>query len=426
MKIMRAMAVLAVVALLCAAGVYFFRAELVSIWMRHQLAAKLSEAFGAKVTLQDVSWKPGVLHAGMFRIEGGGNLRVSQLEARGVSAAVDWDRLLSPAKGPLRIEADSLDLVWESSAKPSPPRAASHAQQTMPAMDIAVGRLSFRHADHSGWEVRDLATRASFANGAWSFSGENGTAVLPGAAPLKLDRISAGLRDGLLEIGSFALRDERGGMLGGSARNTADGWTGELSWQDVGLETVLSPGAQTHFTGRCSGDAHLKQGTLTGSMKIDGGISKSMPQLVKMASLFAREDWSEIPWETFKFDFVRSPDGRVEFSDLSAVSPKGLAVSGAGHYAPDNLGAEIQFGVKREGRPWLVAFVPVLFRGESDGYLWTSVRVGGTPESPTEDLTARVVAALATAPATEAIDTAAGVPGAAVEAAGSLLRSLLR
>lgn len=427
MKIVRAVAVVLAVSVLCATGIYFFRAELVSLWMRHQLAAKLSEALGAKVTLQEVSWKPGQLRAGIFRLEGGGHLRVSQFEARGVRAAVDWDHLLDPGKGPLHVEADSLDLVWESSKNAaSSSDAASRSQSSMPAMDIDVGHLSFRHADHSGWEVRDLATHANFADGAWSISGQNGTAILPGTPPLKIDRISAELRDGHLAIGSFALRDEKGGMLGGSARHADDGWTGEFSWQDITLETVLSPGVQTYFVGHCSGDAQLKQGTLSGGMKITGGVSKSVPQLVKMASLFAREDWSEIPWETFKFDFVRPPDGRVEFSNLRAVSSKGLAVSGAGHYAPESVGAELQFGVQREGRPWLVAFVPILFRGENDGYLWTSVRVGGTPESPTEDLTARVVAALATAPATEAIDTAAEVPGAAVEAAGSLLRSLLR
>ena len=296
----------------------------------------------------------------------------------------------------------------------------------MPALEIVVGRLSFRHEDHNGWELRDVPTRVKYADGAWSFDGKGGTAVFPGVPPLKIERVSADLRDRQFSIGSFALRDEQGGMIGGSARHSNDAWTGEFSWQDIGLEALLSPGVQTHFAGRCSGDAQLNQNTLSGGMKITGGVSKSMPQFVKMASLFAREDWSEIPWETFNFNFVRSPDGRVEFSNLRAVSPKGLAVSGAGHYAPDSLSANLQFGVQREGRPWLVAFVPILFRGENDGYLWTSVRVGGTPAAPTEDLTARLVAALAAAPAAEAIDTATEMPGAAVEAAGSLLRSILR
>jgi hypothetical protein len=85
----------------------------------------------------------------------------------------------------------------------------------------------------------------------------------------------------------------------------------------------------------------------------------------------------------------------------------------------------LELGLKREGRPWLVAFMPILFRHEKEGYLWTPVKVGGTPSAPTEDLTTRVVAALAAAPATEAVETAAELPSTAVEAAGGLLRSLL-
>jgi hypothetical protein len=48
--------------------------------------------------------------------------------------------------------------------------------------------------------------------------------------------------------------------------------------------------------------------------------------------------------------------------------------------------------------------------------------VGGTPSALQEDLTARVVAALAVVPAGGAVETAAELPAGAVEAAGQLLR----
>ena len=122
---------------------------------------------------------------------------------------------------------------------------------------------------------------------------------------------------------------------------------------------------------------------------------------------------------------MREADGAVAFSNLEAVSPKGLRVRGSGRIAAESLAADLDLGVRREGRPWLVAFVPVLFRAETDGYFWLKVRVGGTPSAPTEDLTTRVVAALAVAPAAGAAGAAAEIPGAAVEAAGSLLNTLM-
>ncbi|MBU3665375.1 MAG: hypothetical protein FGM15_05795 [Chthoniobacterales bacterium] len=426
MKMVRAATGLLVAMLLLAGGLYFFRNDLVNWWIRRELASSLSQVLGAKVSLHDVSWEPGLLRAGHFRLEGEGNLPLESLAAEGVRAPVAWQRLLDPAQGRLHIETDRTELVWNGRQKAAASAAKSTTGPGLPALDLLVGRLTFRHADHSGWELRDMSMRAGCENGVWSFSGKDGTAVLPGTPPLKIERVSAQLRDGHLEIGSFAVHDSHGGVLGGSARHSESGWTGEFSWQDVGLDAVLSPAVSTHFEGRCSGDARLSGGTLRGSMKITGGVSKSMPQLVKMASLFAGENWNEIPWETFRFDFIRSPDGRMEFSNLEAVSGKGLSVNGSGHYAPGSLGADLQLGVRRQGRPWLVGFVPLLFRGEKDGYLWTSVRVGGTPAAPTEDLTARVVAALAAAPATEAVEAAAEMPGTAVEAAGSLLRGFLR
>ena len=132
-----------------------------------------------------------------------------------------------------------------------------------------------------------------------------------------------------------------------------------------------------------------------------------------------------MPWETFRFEFTRAADGTVSFSALEASSTKGLTVRGSGRIGADSLAADLELGVRRDGRPWLVAFMPVLFRTEKDGYLWVPVRVGGTPAAPTEDLTARVVAALAMVPAAGAVEAAAKMPGAAAEAAGSLLETLM-
>jgi hypothetical protein len=178
------------------------------------------------------------------------------------------------------------------------------------------------------------------------------------------------------------------------------------------------------IAGMASGDGSLARGNFRGQMKIDGGESVQISALSKLAGLFVGENWSTFPWKVFRFRFFRDPAGRVDFSHLAAVSSNGLAVSGEGHYSPTSIGANLELGVRRAGRPWLTAFMPILFRDERDGYLWTPVRVSGTPENPTEDLTARVAAAVAAAPAGIAVDAAAEIPGTAVEAAGNLLDKL--
>jgi hypothetical protein len=164
---------------------------------------------------------------------------------------------------------------------------------------------------------------------------------------------------------------------------------------------------------------------LRGKAKLAGATIEKVPQMVQMASLFVGENWDRVPWDVFRFEFTRQPDGRVEFRKLEAVSPKGIALHGAGHYAPDSLAADLQLGVSGTDRPWLVAFVPSIFRAQKSGYFWTTVRVSGTPDAPVEDLSKRLATAAATVPAAAAVEAAAEIPGAAAEAAGGLLRGLL-
>ena len=196
--------------------------------------------------------------------------------------------------------------------------------------------------------------------------------------------------------------------------------------QDLDLAALAPPEVASHLVGTASGDAVLKDGVLRGQMKISGASTKTVGLLVKLASLVDGEDWSDVPWTIFRFDFTRQADGRVEFSNLQALSSKGIAVRGSGHLAPARLGADLQVGIRREGRPYLGAFVPILFSHERDGYYWMAVKVGGTPAAPTENLSTRIVAALAVAPAAGAAESAVQVPAEAVEAVGGALRDLLR
>lgn len=409
-----------------AGGLFFYREALANVWIGRNLSAVLSAAARAEVELEGVSWKDGTLRAGRGVLSGG-DLPLASLAAADLRAAVGWEQLFDPLSRPLHVEVGEAEVVWRAAGDSAGEAGAAPeaGRSGMPPLDLLVARLSLRHADHQGWALQDTAGRAVYEQGSWSLSGRGGTAQIFGLPPLALERASATHDGTTWRIGGFALRDDAGGALAGSAAHEDGTWSGEFSWQDIELTKLLPPETALHVAGRISGDATLQDGVLRGRAKIQGGKITKVPQLVRMASLFAGENWDTVTWDVFRFDFVRHPDGRVEFAKLEAVSPQGIALHGAGHYAPDSIGADFQLGVARRGRPWLVAFMPVLFRAENSGYLWTPVKVSGTPQQPVEDLSARLGAAVAVVPATEAIDAAAEIPGAAVEAAGGLLRSLL-
>jgi len=415
-----------VLIVLFAAALFLGREALVNAWLDRRLAHTLAAAAGGNIELREVSWRNGVLRAGQAAWSGG-PLRDGQLRATDVRAAVEWKQLFDPLSQPLHVEIGTAEWVLadreETSSAPNAPTADRAV--SWPPVDLLVGRLTLRHASHEGWVLRDTAARAVREGGTWAFSARGGTAAGPGAAALEIERISASHDGKAWKIGGFALREADGGMLAGSAAEESGAWSGELSWQDIDLARLLPPDLAERASGRISGDASLRESVLRGQAKVTGGKMTKLPQFVKMASLFAGEDWNEVPWDVFRFNFTREADGGVVFEKLQAVSPKGIALHGAGSYAPDRLEAKLQLGVAQENRPWLLAFMPVIFRAEQSGYFWTTVNISGTPQHPVEDLSARLAAAVAVVPATTAVEAAAEIPGAAVEAAGGLLRSLL-
>jgi hypothetical protein len=413
-------------ALAVAAGaLFFFREPLADFWIKRHLAATLSAATGADIELHEVAWQNGVLRAGRGEIKGGA-LPFERLQLKDVRTAVGWQQLLDPLSRPLHLEIGEAELVWKKDTGRENARQTQSAVESGPAdLDLLVARLTVRTPDEPGWALRETAARVVRTSGTWSLSARGGKVESPGLPPLEVERLSATQRGTVRSIGGFALRDPQGGAVGGSATDEGGGWSGEFSWQDVDAGRLLPGNAAAHFTGMMSGDATLREGVLRGKTKLAGAALEKVPQMVQMASLFVGENWDRVPWDVFRFEFTRQPDGRVDFAKLEAVSPKGLALHGAGHYTPDSLAADLQLGVSGENRPWLVAFVPAIFRAQKSGYFWTTVRVSGTPGAPVEDLSKRLATAAATVPASAAVEAAGEIPGAAAEAASGLLRGLL-
>lgn len=420
MKILRVLAVLLVLLLMAGGAAYFFRDRLIGFWIERQLASQLAEVLGADVELHGVRWKEGALQVSRGKVSGG-HMPFEHLLVQEVQALADWQSLLGQGDQPLHVEIAEAELVWKEQKQET--RLLSKTTST--DLDIVVGRFTFCHQDIPDWALERTALRVVRAGDNWSFSARGGELKTPEGPVLGVERASAEWKDGVWDFKSFALNYGKDGAIGGSARYDSEGWSGEFSWQALPVKEFFPKLSQAFIAGMASGDGSLSRGNFKGQMKIDGGESVQVSGLSKLAGLFAGENWSTFPWKVFRFRFFRDPTGRVDFSHLAAVSSNGLAVSGEGHYAPTSVGANLQLGVRRSGRPWLAAFMPILFQEERDGYLWTPVRVSGTPEHPTEDLTARIAAAVAAAPAGIAVDAAAEIPGAAVEAAGNLMDKLI-
>lgn len=419
MKLLRVAAVLMALLALGGAGVFLARDQIAAFFLERHLARELSAQLGAEVKLHGLRVDNDILHVAHGTVSGG-RLPFRHLGVRDIRLLDGWKNLLSPTSDLLQLEVAEIELIWHDT-----PPAEPAQTMTPPDLDILAGRISLRHAERDDWSLHDVSARLQQTGGVWSIAARDGELRLAAWSPFRIERASLEHRDGVLTVHSFALQGGASGVIGGSGRRDGRGWSGEFSWQDLEAGRFLPAATADHFYGRASGDGTLQDGVFKGRMKIEDGGVRAAPLFLRLANFFSNEDWTEVPWRTFRFAFEREAGGRVNFQELLAVSPQGLAVRGFGHYAPDSLGATLELGLQREGRPWLNAFVPILFREEQQGYLWMPVNIGGTPENPTEDVSARVAAAVTAAPVKAAVDAAADIPGRAVEAAGNLLDRLL-
>ncbi|MGA0093219.1 MAG: hypothetical protein ACO3J2_02870, partial [Chthoniobacterales bacterium] len=111
MKFLRVLAVLAIVLCLLGGTAYFLREEAVNWWLARRLAGELSERLGAKVEMEGLVYRDGILRANRCRVAGE-RMPFASLEIKKASVPFDWERLNNPGNEPLRIEVETVDLVW--------------------------------------------------------------------------------------------------------------------------------------------------------------------------------------------------------------------------------------------------------------------------------------------------------------------------
>jgi len=426
MRLSRFLGTAALLVVLGCAATLLMRESLLNWWLQNRLASHVAANLGAEVHLEDVIYRNGVLQVGRCRLDGP-RPDIERADLRGIKTNLNWQELIRPSGKILQIVIDNADITRGNLGQSGKEKNRGHGSgKKNPGLEISVEHLTFQQEGQALPILKNVTLRATRADDSWSFSARGGEISLLGLPVLELDRLAGEHREGKLTISDLSARDTKGSMLAGSADENSGQWSGQFRWQDLDVQQITPPDIGAHFTGRCSGAAHFDGDILRGTMTIEGAEARGLPSLVKMASAFAGEDWSTIPWSNFRFDFVRNADASVNFSNLVAQSSKGLAVKGSGKFGSEQLEAELSLGVVSKGRPWLIPFIPILFRSESEGYAWTPVRMGGTPKMPTEDLTPRLVAALAAVPAVGAVEAAAVIPGSAVEAATGLIRGLLR
>lgn len=459
------------------------------LWVRKYLrSAEFAEkvnaaamsALHAQSSLQDLSWEDSTVHAARFQARGMEEAAFRELSVSDARAEVDigalWDRTWRVRRiSVARVEADfspeRLPAMAGNRVQPGPGTdsgadQSSWLQRWLPNRadlgPVTVDRFDF-HWTGSGKAVRGngmaLVLTPNLAGEFTALAGSGGTAAMDGAAhALTIHNLQANLRRDALRVDQF-----QGEIANATVR--AEGTLSLTGSRDVSLTLAvdraqLSDWIPEDWLRRCSGvasvEARVRAGgadfgrfSADGRVRLKDALIQALPLLDVIAKKTRNETFLRLLVKDAVSDFTRLPDGGWRFDKLRADAPGLLRLKGAA--AADSTGAlngEMLLGIVPGTLRYLAGAEQTVFRpmeraelspaeralltSDDSGLLWTRLRLRGTLDRPSEDLSDRLamawfnatadqVAGLSMEAAAKAAETASGLAGKVLETAPPVL-----
>jgi hypothetical protein len=151
--------------------------------------------------------------------------------------------------------------------------------------------------------------------------------------------------------------------------------------------------------GNLYGDVHVRSPMpMTGAPDLEGSLSltqgrlEALPVLDQIATFTRSQQFRTLALSTASGDFKRKGD-KLEVTNFIAESKGLIRIEGAFTVQNSLMDGTFQVGVTPGSLQWLPGSQGKVFTASREGYLWTSMRLTGPVDSPTEDLTPRLVAA---------------------------------
>ena len=193
----------------------------------------------------------------------------------------------------------------------------------------------------------------------------------------------------------------------------------KLKWDKLPVREWLPGSWSGNFAGTASGDLRwtgndfkLETATMQGALRVSGGRVSGLKFLEELAAVAKRPDFARLELDQCAAEIAWNK-GEGELKKI-AIEDKGkFRIEGAVSFSEHSLGGTIQLGLGREYLAWMPHPEEVFPRAEG-AYLWTTVHLSGTLESPQQDLSPRLVEALK--------DSPGALIGAAFRALGAWLR----
>jgi hypothetical protein len=342
---------------------------------------------------------------------------IESIEAQRLVVKLDGSRLSAPLAG-------------QPSAGAGPRTASSWLPNRLEIASALIREVEIAWGDlpSTSGALRGVQLRAVPAEGGWQLEGRGGELAASGLPALTVDTLTLRQRDSALFINDAAFTAKTGGTVRATGEvQFAEKVDVRAKLEGIDLAPFLASDWRARLHGKATGDLRVQtplpargQLVVSGSLQLRDGRLEALPVLNQIALFTNTQQYRQLTLTHARADFRRER-GELRVTNLTAESQGLLRLEGAFTIAQAVIDGTFQVGVAPASLQWLPGSQERVFTTARDGYLWTTMRLSGPVESPSEDLTSRLVAAAGGAVVEKVENTARDVIRTGREAARSAL-----
>ena len=264
------------------------------------------------------------------------------------------------------------------------PRRFELVQARVGSANLSFGRVSAR-----GMRLQVIPDGVG-----WIIEGAGGNLATPFLPTLGISNFRARFQGREIYLTESALRLGEAGKIN-AAGDSGSGGILRVSWDEVNSRDIFEAGMRRYLDGKLSGSAEIRPpGAVQGKVRLRDGRIENVPMLGVVADFTGNPSFRRMPLQEMSTDF-NCENGTLKLTNFVVESKGLLRIEGAGQRGPGGrIEGRFQIGVMPQTLQWLPGSRERVFTVMRNGYLWADVVIGGTVENPTEDLSARLTAAM--------------------------------
>ena len=382
-------------------------------------------------TFEPLRWTGASAYSETVTLQGNPGSGVGFVDARQLRADMNWRAILDGAWRIEEINITQLDgdfAISVPQTDEAPPPTIDVVQKPSPLLAwlprrFELGRARIANANLTVGPIRSTDTSLVITpeGKGWQIAGSGGELYIPLLPKLKIQTFRAREQGGDFFLSDSALTLGESGKISASGAS-ADGGSLRINWDGIEVGAVAETAWKKYLFGTLSGSAALDSTRkLTGEMRLTDGRIEHIPMLALVADFTGNPSFRRMPLQEMvsKFSYT---DGALTFTNFSAESKGLLRMEGHAKIGPgETLDGQFEIGVTPQTLQWLPGSRERVFRTARDGYLWTTLIIGGTLANPREDLSARLTTAMGQELIQRGTDALQNVPASATEGVKGIL-----